>query len=187
MLFRSIMRQNYEMTSLQLKKLQEEIERLQEVQSERLNILDRIQQYIDSNICPVCGVNHNSKEDLIEKLQLQKGLQTEQIRATLQLFETNKTESEKTKRNIDGLELKVKQIELELAQAGKELLVAKQRITIFERTCSELDIPIDPEKLNENLKNKKDLLQKQIEQIKKMRSEERSVGKECRSRWSPYH
>lgn len=164
----AIMRQNYEMTSLQLKKLQEEIERLQEVQSERLNILDRIQQYIDSNICPVCGVNHNSKEDLIEKLQLQKGLQTEQIRATLQLFETNKTESEKTKRNIDGLELKVKQIELELAQAGKELLVAKQRITIFERTCSELDIPIDPEKLNENLKNKKDLLQKQIEQIKKM-------------------
>ena len=23
--------------------------------------------------------------------------------------------------------------------------------------------------------------------IKKMRSEERRVGKECRSRWSPYH
>lgn len=39
------MRQNYEMTVLELKKLQEEIERLQKVQSERLNILDRIQQY----------------------------------------------------------------------------------------------------------------------------------------------
>lgn len=126
---------------------------------------------IDSNICPVCGVKHNSKEDLIEKLQLQKGLQSEQITATLQFFETNKKESEKTKRNIDGLELKVKQIELELAQAGKDLLNAKQKITIFGKTCSELGIPIDPEKLSENLKNKKDLLQKQIEQIKKMMSE----------------
>ena len=26
-----------------------------------------------------------------------------------------------------------------------------------------------------------------IEEIKQIRSEERRVGKECRSRWSPYH
>ena len=28
---------------------------------------------------------------------------------------------------------------------------------------------------------------KNAEAIRKMRSEERRVGKECRSRWSPYH
>ena len=29
--------------------------------------------------------------------------------------------------------------------------------------------------------------QRQINRVFKMRSEERRVGKECRSRWSPYH
>ena len=36
----------------------------------------------------------------------------------------------------------------------------------------------------EELKNQWNLLS---EQLKKNRSEERRVGKECRSRWSPYH
>ena len=30
-------------------------------------------------------------------------------------------------------------------------------------------------------------LRKQLELLNKYRSEERRVGKECRSRWSPYH
>src|SRR5258705_3624669 len=31
------------------------------------------------------------------------------------------------------------------------------------------------------------LMQDQVAQLEQMRSEERRVGKECRSRWSPYH
>ena len=30
-------------------------------------------------------------------------------------------------------------------------------------------------------------LERDIRQIKSVRSEERRIGKECRSRWSPYH
>ena len=33
----------------------------------------------------------------------------------------------------------------------------------------------------------KDKVEVQAENLRKMRSEERRVGKECRSRWSPYH
>jgi len=36
---------------------------------------------------------------------------------------------------------------------------------------------LDNEKMNNGI----------IHQLKKKRSEERRVGKECRSRWSPYH
>ena len=32
-----------------------------------------------------------------------------------------------------------------------------------------------------------DVAPKHVERIKELRSEERRVGKECRSRWSPYH
>ena len=31
------------------------------------------------------------------------------------------------------------------------------------------------------------LLQSEMDKVMKVRSEERRVGKECRSRWSPYH
>ena len=38
------------------------------------------------------------------------------------------------------------------------------------------------------MNNVKDMLEQQGQQLVEMlRSEERRVGKECRSRWSPYH
>ena len=42
---------------------------------------------------------------------------------------------------------------------------------------------------NENYKDvfKEDDVLAQLEAFKVLRSEERRVGKECRSRWSPYH
>ena len=43
----------------------------------------------------------------------------------------------------------------------------------------------DVEKWTGSVKNK--LLESKEETIKYLRSEERRVGKECRSRWSPYH
>ena len=43
----------------------------------------------------------------------------------------------------------------------------------------------------QNLGNRIDKMQetfnKDLEELKRNRSEERRVGKECRSRWSPYH
>ena len=46
------------------------------------------------------------------------------------------------------------------------------------------------EKINDNqircTLNKKDLSDREL-RISELRSEERRVGKECRSRWSPYH
>ena len=39
----------------------------------------------------------------------------------------------------------------------------------------------------EELKSKQTIMNNTINEIKNSRSEERRVGKECRSRWSPYH
>ena len=38
-----------------------------------------------------------------------------------------------------------------------------------------------------SLKALKEDLEEQLKDIERERSEERRVGKECRSRWSPYH
>ena len=40
---------------------------------------------------------------------------------------------------------------------------------------------------NEFLTKQITLVEAQIKEINNLRSEERRVGKECRSRWSPYH
>ena len=42
-------------------------------------------------------------------------------------------------------------------------------------------------RLNNTVLNNQEITEDIKEEIKKYRSEERRVGKECRSRWSPYH
>ena len=41
--------------------------------------------------------------------------------------------------------------------------------------------------INERIEGAKDLLRESTLSVADIRSEERRVGKECRSRWSPYH
>ena len=43
------------------------------------------------------------------------------------------------------------------------------------------------DQIAENMKAGMDHEQAEKEAVRDMRSEERRVGKECRSRWSPYH
>ena len=55
---------------------------------------------------------------------------------------------------------------------------------------NELDIDILSEKIkeaNEIIAFCTEKLTKADREVEKLRSEERRVGKECRSRWSPYH
>ena len=45
----------------------------------------------------------------------------------------------------------------------------------------------DLNKMNNKIKKGRTVQKNKIEKEKLIRSEERRVGKECRSRWSPYH
>ena len=52
-----------------------------------------------------------------------------------------------------------------------------------------ISVLISEEKLNERIAQLGEQISKDYEgkEVKLIRSEERRVGKECRSRWSPYH
>src|SRR2546421_4731383 len=52
------------------------------------------------------------------------------------------------------------------------------------RVCKELGIPFYSDVITYNPYEEEEDLQKTLDVL---RSEERRVGKECRSRWSPYH
>ena len=67
-----------------------------------------------------------------------------------------------------------------LLKQGKALRFNKENLELVNKKKDELN------KKNTEIKNKFKEIAKQINN-KTFRSEERRVGKECRSRWSPYH
>ena len=58
---------------------------------------------------------------------------------------------------------------------------------IEDKHIEVLDITQEYIDLDTRIKTKKELENRYQELLKLLRSEERRVGKECRSRWSPYH
>ena len=64
---------------------------------------------------------------------------------------------------------------MEQEQFKKEILPLREKLFLYARRL--LDNPEDAE----------DIMQEVFLKLWYMRSEERRVGKECRSRWSPYH
>src|SRR3989441_13314489 len=70
----------------------------------------------------------------------------------------------------------------------KEMLAIREELRKGTRSIKEI-VQFDDEGLTEEkIENKTRQVLKIIDKIEKLyRSEERRVGKECRSRWSPYH
>ena len=61
-------------------------------------------------------------------------------------------------------------------------LIAPANATGANSSGAELRVTrVDNQEVSANV------LPKQLEEVTEIRSEERRVGKECRSRWSPYH
>ena len=72
---------------------------------------------------------------------------------------------------------------------AKNISSEKERFSGFIMALNENDIDFDIRKYYKTADFDFDESYKQMKEIIKsnLRSEERRVGKECRSRWSPYH
>ena len=66
--------------------------------------------------------------------------------------------------------------------SGTYLLYARLKDETNESICKSLKAETETKKINITVTKEESLVV-----IRKIRSEERRVGKECRSRWSPYH
>src|SRR2546426_7920863 len=82
---------------------------------------------------------------------------------------------------------------LELPPAQMRKIRGKEISMIFQEPMTSLN-PVftvgeqiaEAIRLHEGL-GRRDAMAKTVDMLKLVRSEERRVGKECRSRWSPYH
>ena len=77
-------------------------------------------------------------------------------------------------RNDEGVRRPIEEIDADIAAIDRLLQENRQKIAALQRSSAQL--------------RKADLRIEGLEKmIRDLRSEERRVGKECRSRWSPYH
>lgn len=87
-----------------------EVIQLQKYQTKLKNLLDDLERYITNNICPVCGSIHKTREELLQKLHLQKGIQPKELKNALQNFNKYKKLKENLEAEIWKLEEMYKQI-----------------------------------------------------------------------------
>lgn len=142
--------------------LRKHINGLQKNQSELLTLLDNIERHILNNICPVCGAQHRSREEIIEKLRYQRGIQPKEIQEALKLFEDVKAKTNELEKHVSSLQLKLKQLEQKVGEAQKEFLDIEKKIKTYEEKAISLDIPITPENSLNAIDSKK---KKVLEQI----------------------
>src|SRR3712207_1222693 len=80
-----------------------------------------------------------------------------------------------------------KQIELlqNVKKGIADVVTAKKRLQLQSQKLEQQVVKLDTQARTALAAGKEDLARAALE--RKQRSEERRVGKECRSRWSPYH
>lgn len=143
-------------------KLRKHLDNLQQTQVELLTLLDNIERHIFDNICPVCGTLHKSREELIEKLKIHRGIQPKEIREALKSFEGIKANTNELKKFESDLELMFQQSKQKALETQKEVLDIEGKIKIYEEKAISLDIPITPAKLKNFIDGKKKNISEQI-------------------------
>lgn len=127
--------------------LREHVGSLQQSQSELQTLLDNIERHILSDICPVCGTRHKSREELIERLKYQRGIQPNRIQEALESFENVRVKTDKLKKQASDLEIKIKQSEYKFEETQKMLVDIERKTKTYKERAISLDIPVDPEDL----------------------------------------
>ena len=121
------------------------------------------------------GAFHLSKpSDLIPELQGRFPIRVELSSLTVEDFQAILTSTDASL---------TKQYQALLATDGVELDFAPDGIT----RLAEIAFQVNEKTENIGARRLHTVLEKLLEDVSTTRSEERRVGKECRSRWSPYH
>jgi exonuclease SbcC len=158
-------------------KLRKHIDDLQKNQTELQTLLDNIERHILNSICPVCGTQHRSREELIEKLRFQRGIQPKEIQEALKLFEDEKAKTNNIENCVKILQLRLMELEQKVEEAEKELLDIEKNMRIFEEKANSLDILGAPEDLSNIIDSKKKRISEQINMKNQELSEQKAKTK----------
>jgi exonuclease SbcC len=114
-------------------------------------LLDRIETFINDSKCPLCGVDHNTEDSLLENIRSQKTRQPNEIQKLAEA-RTNLTSKVKhSKEKIDRLEVEVSKAKIAFEESAKDAADGLKYVRAFENQARELGFDPDNHKIKEHV------------------------------------
>lgn len=161
---------------------------MQRAQSELATLLDKLTQHIADKLCPVCGTFHQSKEELIEKVKIQRASQPEHIKLGLDKLKNLENELDIIQKDVNKTGKSLEELKSKKVNAEEKLLTIKNSMQLLDDASKLLNLNIYDEnvfaviemmrkEISDNRKKKQDELDKTKDHNKKKQLEFQSLKK----------
>lgn len=129
--------------SQELQSKERDYERLTEHQSDLIRLLDEIEGHVSDGICPTCGVDHKTKNDLIQRIHSQKGTRPKHIDELQVRRQELHTAIEQSNAQIDSIAWELGMTEEYLATAGEQIEAQQSIIRDFIDLVNTAGVSVD--------------------------------------------
>lgn len=127
----------------ELLKLENEIAVIREVESNLFHILDNVESLVAGAVCPVCGTNHDTKENLLQRIQEQKRKRPPQREGVIKAHQKKEKEVNDLEQNIGLMERATEAIQEQEKSAFDNLFRLETGTHDFEKRAKRLGLEID--------------------------------------------
>ncbi|MBA7583256.1 Chromosome partition protein Smc [subsurface metagenome] len=131
--------------------VKQKLEKLTSNKAQLSRLLDEIERYIKNGVCPVCGTDHKSKDNLLEKIHKQKKTRPEQLEELVKKSQELKNSIEKRKELVTKLKHTQEVKNDEIKDLSDELNEKQETIEKFESLIEQANLSMDEKKLNETV------------------------------------
>lgn len=158
----------------QYKEQKKQVACLQRDQSELETLLDKITYHISDKSCPVCGTTHQSKEELIVKVNIQRASQPKQIKLALDKLKKREKELKIIQKAVDSVAKALEDLQSQKNNLDERLLAIKNSIQLLEDNAKQLNLNI----YDKNIFDRIEAVKKEIEDNRKKKQDELNKIKE---------
>ncbi|MDP2940518.1 MAG: AAA family ATPase [Candidatus Omnitrophota bacterium] len=147
---------------------------LQRDQSELEILLDKLTHRIMDKFCPVCGTSHQSKEELIKKVNIQRVSQPEQIKLALDKLKNLEEEFKIIQEDVDSVSKSLENSQLQKSNVDERLLGIKNSIQLLDSSAKHFNLNI----FDANIFVRIGAIKKEVEDNGKKKQDELNIIKE---------
>lgn len=100
--------------------------------SELTELLDQIERFVTTNLCPVCGAEHMTMDEVITKIRNRKQQRSETVEKAAKAAAQMKTTCANLQQSLNGLLVQKSELEQLLKEKSKESESLSRQITSYE-------------------------------------------------------
>ncbi len=135
---------------------------LEQSQTEFNMLLDTIEQYIDNNICPLCGISHESKEELIGRIAIRRGDRPQIIDEALKYLADSNSEKEILDQKVTSITHEISELKRKNENTDQTILANENKINEFHNKAIAIEMPGQPAAFKEAFEQKLPMVTEQI-------------------------